>query len=84
MNGIGIPSWRRQLRRWLPWAALLLLLVAIGYWVGPRPRPYPQEPELPTLAPLPQHPRIRVAFNQSRESMPLTPKTLNFAEFTEL
>ncbi len=68
MNGIGIPSWRRQLRRWLPWAALLLLLVAIGYWVGPRPRPYPQEPELPTLAPLPQHPRIRVAFNQSRES----------------
>ncbi|MFS8884861.1 phospholipase D-like domain-containing protein [Synechococcus sp. H70.2] len=62
------PSWRRQLRRWLPWAVLLLILVAIGYWVGPRPRPYPQEPELPTLAPLPQHPRIQVAFNQSRES----------------
>jgi competence ComEA-like helix-hairpin-helix protein len=64
----GIPSWLRQLRRWLPWAALLLILVLIGYWVGPRPRPYPQEPELPTLAPLPQHPRIRVVFNQSRES----------------
>jgi competence ComEA-like helix-hairpin-helix protein len=61
-----IPSWWRQLRRWLPWAALLLILVAVGYWVGPRPSP--QEPELPTLAPLPQHPRIRVAFNQSRES----------------
>jgi YD repeat-containing protein len=61
-----IPSWWRQLRRWLPWAALLLILVAVGYWVGPRPSP--QEPELLTLAPLPQHPRIRVAFNQSRES----------------
>ncbi|MGY2800910.1 hypothetical protein [Thermostichus sp. MS-CIW-25] len=64
----GIPSWLRQLRRWLPWVALLLVLVLIGYWVGPRPRAYPQEPELPTLAPLPQHPRIRVVFNQSRES----------------
>ncbi|MEN9230386.1 MAG: hypothetical protein Q6L68_05725, partial [Thermostichus sp. DG02_5_bins_236] len=64
----GIPPWLRQIRRWLPWVALLLVLVVIGYWVGPRPRPYERDPDLPTLAALPQHPRIRLEFNHSRES----------------
>ncbi len=62
----GIPSWLRQIRRWLPWVVGLLVLVILGYWLGPKP--HRQEPDLPTLAPLPQHPRIRVEFNQSRES----------------
>lgn len=62
------PDWMRQARRYLPAVLGLSILILIGYWVGPR-SPDPEDKTWQTLPPLPQHPQIRVAFNQSRESV---------------
>ncbi|MDX2273726.1 MAG: phospholipase D-like domain-containing protein [Cyanobacteriota bacterium] len=61
-------NWFRQMRRYLPLAILLLVLVVIGYFVGPKPQDS-SSPNLATIPPLPQHPQITVAFNQTRESV---------------
>ncbi len=62
------PPWMRQVRRYLPVAVGLIVLILIGYFVGP-PAQDPDRKEWVTIPPLPQHPQIQVAFNQSRESV---------------
>ncbi|MGF1576470.1 MAG: phospholipase D-like domain-containing protein [Cyanophyceae cyanobacterium] len=62
----------RSWKKYIPWAVILLVLVGIGYIVGPRLSPdtplglVNQQQPLQTLDPLPQHPQIKVYLNQSQ------------------
>jgi phosphatidylserine/phosphatidylglycerophosphate/cardiolipin synthase-like enzyme len=62
----------RSWKRYIPWAVILLVLVGIGYIVGPRLSPdtplglVDGQQQLQTLDPLPQHPQIKVYLNQSQ------------------
>lgn len=60
-------SWPSKLRRWCPPVIFVGFLILLGYWVAPK-LPLPESPLRPIPA-LPQHPQIRVAFNQARSSV---------------
>ncbi len=62
----GSPFDLRQIRRYLPLAVVLIVLVVVGYFLGPQTE---ESDPFPTIPPLPQHPQIQVAFNQTRESV---------------
>ncbi len=68
----GSNSWQQQFRKFLPLAAIFILLAIIGYFVGPKREQGSVETveiELKTIPPLPQHPEIQVYFNHSRENV---------------
>lgn len=64
----------RNWKKYIPWVVILLVLAGIGYFVGPQISPEDpplglvreQPRELQTIAPLPQHPQIKVYKNQSQ------------------